>query len=416
MIDLGWLLFPLSPSPLNAQADVIAYNNSQEESGSRLFCWYCLLAAMLLNVVTTFWALKSRPKSLQVLIKLWEKVQLFLPALRLDEDSLQSRIIAIVWLHILSFCVFLSVALLATFQLGWSPQFSTPYPYLSLKTILYIKAGTCLIVVSGILHNSDIWEIFAEFGCIKPCQGRYLSRRSRLFLKRGFHGPAVLITPSFISFNGVVKIFDAIAGVFMWISLVHARAIDGYNAIQQIQAMIGLSFLALSLSDLWGFVLVAAVFYHSKLAIKNYDEHNADLEDKDSDIEDQLSRHIAAIETKQLYEIKNPNDFSLTWRSLPCGMIVQSSTTDKCPNLDQCNEYIKNRGFIIVASGILHREVIKIFAFALNDNIQCLVAVEFDWRSRGSCIQLKCPVKSFLEFFLQKFNAEELFGGKFHCE
>jgi len=411
IVNLSWLLFPYYTIPLSPVTDILAYNMMQEKSTTRLFCWYCLLLSTLANIILPFFALKSRTNSRNVMWELWNKSRLFLPVipsharLKSFKTSLPSRFIAITWLHLLSSLIFFSIGLVAHFQLGYSPIFATSYPFLTLNTFIYIKAGTCFAFVLTMLHNIDFCDFFAEFGCINPCHIHYRNRRRRLLLKRGFQGPAVLITSNFILFSGCVKLIDEVAGVFMWISLSHAQAVDSLD-MKQIKLIIGLSHLSLLLCDTLGLLLVITAIYSFRSTM------DSDDQDIIITIEEMTLKSVGKhLSRKSLdSELRSPSDFSFMWKNLPSGKFIESIVTGP-PSLDKCLKFLEMRNFIVIASGVVDQAV-KVFAFALKDNVPGLAAVEIDTNSAR--IELKCREERLIDVFIRQLAPEELFGGKFY--
>jgi hypothetical protein len=207
----------------------------------------------------------------------------------------------------------------------------------------------------------------------------------------------------------LVKLFDEVAGIFMFASLVHAHKIEGSNAIKQMQITIGISFLTLSISDVLGLCLVAVVFYYSRSAIDFDHSVNPDDEEVDS-----IKNHHEEY-SLSLKVIQSPEDFLLIWRSLSCRMISMSRLTDRqlIPRMDYVIDIIEKRHFTVVASGMTDSDVIKIFAFTFIDGIYGLVCIECLNRIR---LEFKCKEKKMLTVFYDALCPEAIFGGSFSSE
>lgn len=225
----------------------------------RISTWYAVMIGIFFKLGTLYSLMGEARRS-----SVWKKVYVFFPPITSKVPQningvLQSRVVAVMGLECISSLLILALALLVQFKLNWSPHFTSPSPFLPLKTIMVAKSISGIALVLGILHNTNVFEALAKYGCLQPCFDWYLRRRNHSDQQRG--APIVLVTSSFLRFNGCLKLINFCIGIFMWVSLLWAHRLGGGTKPKDVTIILGLLTLLLILTDILGITLWVTVIW-----------------------------------------------------------------------------------------------------------------------------------------------------------
>jgi hypothetical protein len=254
-LDLDWLIGDYYPITLDKdnQLFVDGTNSLIIKKATE----YIIALGIILKVCTLLFYLKKTPTGLQVILSFWGKIKFFLPCSLLScsdsqnilLQSLESRVIAIIWLELVSSLVIICSSIYAHLQLSWAQQFQLKEGVLALVdlaiiNLLYIKGASGIIVVMAISKNCSKRAIFSEFGCVHDDDNIRVK---------------VLINREFLVFNGFLKLLNFSIGIIAWINLLSAWGIAGSDAPKEIKVILVILMLAHILTDILATSLFAMV-------------------------------------------------------------------------------------------------------------------------------------------------------------
>lgn len=242
-IDSDWLASHYFVASLREEADYLAFRIEQEESLTRAFAWYGLMINIFLKMTCLNVSMKSSLQGRSIRNKLWERGHVFIPPLmkQLPKDfdaAVRARVIAITWIELICSILFFAYFFVILFDGVAATHFQASKKQMfSLQGILILKGTSGIFVVLSLAHHLRLKDFFSQFGCTFICptifetQSRTRSRgRSKMLSTMKKSLSCILF----------VKTLDFGVGVLLWISLVSARKILGWDAPKEVTTMMDL--------------------------------------------------------------------------------------------------------------------------------------------------------------------------------
>lgn len=384
-VDIDWLTSDYYPLTLDSNTDSFNYRSTKETLMS--VSWYLVLIGSLFKLSSLITILFHSPNGRTIVQGIWNKLQVFLPPRRLSSvpGDIESRVIAILWLELISSISFFLLAIYVQTQLSWAPHFSTPILFTSITNLIYLKALFGLLLVIAILRNTKLSLLCSELNCF---MGTSVDQ----------HYHKVRIDKQFLCFNGGLKSLSSTIGGFLWVWLAFAVKL-GTN--KEVCFVLGAMFITLSITDIIS-TLNGIVVVYSYYSIKpeTRDEiitHIAEVpgnDDRCVEFDIALDPSPAAL---------NPGEFSLLWKS--CSKVESVRyTVLRAPTMQECINIFEQNKFHPVAFGLLgSSKVMKIFLFAKSSSTRetrsYLVEIIFDPIAMMVNVQTKATVSSSAQAF-----------------
>ncbi len=189
------------------------------------------------------------------------RVRYFLPSMTKFTDTLTTlrkidleifrRVVAIVWIQLVTAITLGVLGTVAWIYYGSTAQFSSVYVGASLNTTIFVKALTSFLVVAAAFTNLDMEAVFEPFGCLKILSGRKISATYEM----GF----VTHKEKQVRRMTAAKILDCASGAWCAVALVAGSS--GVPLLQIFTASIPpLVMLAVLVSDVWVPVLFLVLY------------------------------------------------------------------------------------------------------------------------------------------------------------
>lgn len=173
--------------------------------------------------------------------------------------DVRGRIIAIGWMHLVAALLYFTLFMVLLLYLDYSAFYLDPTSTFSLPTFLAFKTLTSLILLVGVLYDTDIRLCLWHFGCL-GCWIDYIRkyiRRKRIEL----HGFPLMFSFSNARFLilSLLKILDFLWGMYGWTLVGYAFGAKFKSLNTNLQILYGLVSFALVVFDLWVLFLLLGV-------------------------------------------------------------------------------------------------------------------------------------------------------------
>jgi hypothetical protein len=167
-LDVDWLISDYYPVTLGVIEDQFIYNIQQSAIFSRNFAWYMIMMNIFLKTISLAILILDSKVGNQMINEAWDKLHLFFPptSTKIPENLnviMESRIIAIGWVELISSLLIIILATYANLRLSWAPQFQSRPVLTTLPNILYLKGISGTLLVMALMRNCNKRAIF---GCL----------------------------------------------------------------------------------------------------------------------------------------------------------------------------------------------------------------------------------------------------------
>ncbi len=437
-IDIDWLISDYYPVPLNANADTFIYSIQQEAILSRDFAWLTMMMNILLKTLSFVVLLFDSNIGSQMLSTAWKQIQLFLPPtstsnvpLNVEElkAAMESRIIAIVWVEMISTALIIILAIYANLRLSWDPLFQSKLALVTVQNTLYLKGVMGILLVMALLKNCNKSYLLSGFWSFD------LNSRSPRNYK-------VKIDGIFLRFNGTLKFISTVIGILTLCSIIHAWAFQTIKTPKEVRVVLGIMVTSLIMTDFLAVTLFITVFcyahkYNSLNAMNpkpalsfsnGYNQYCDDLEriDATSNKSFIVPLGVSPTSTSKITDTMilskdvacSPSEFSRKWKSLNPGSCY-NFVTSRIPTLDECKIVLERNRFYPIASGIVDGGyILRLFIVAQPVNVPVLFLCEVSFEPIKMYLKLElklCPSQAAWGHlnaldFLETLPLVELFG------
>ena len=157
-----------------------------------------------------------------------------------ERSEIFSRIVALLWLHIVGSFVLLFSAICAIAEYSWTPQFSKSMHGMSLMVLLFIKSISSTLVVGSIYKNMD------TAACMFPFYRCWKSEFE----------PMIIYEKAWLKGMTYGKLLDFAIGIWTWTAYSSANRIVGRPYSDSLSALMFFIFVGLFLIDVWAPLLL----------------------------------------------------------------------------------------------------------------------------------------------------------------
>ena len=105
-----------------------------------------------------------------------------------------------------------------------------------------------------------------------------------------------------------------------------------------------------------------------------------------------------------------PQEFSEEWTALPNTGLGFSCLTQHSPLLMEVVAHLKERGFFVIASGVVDEGTMKLYVLGQAQGVRCLLEVGFIFGEQRLSIMLRCREEGEVNVFVKCLNLKKLFG------
>ena len=413
-LDVDWLISDYYPVTLGVIEDQFIYNTQQSAIFSRNFAWYMIMMNIFLKTISLAILILDSKVGNQMINEAWDKLHLFFPptSTKIPENLnviMESRIIAIGWVELISSLLIIILATYANLRLSWAPQFQSRPVLTTLPNILYLKGISGTLLVMALMRNCNKRAIF---GCLVSSSSKPDSPSS--------HNRKVLIDRSFLRFNGTFKCFTTVIGICTWYSLLTVWSLGGGDIPKEVRIVLGMLATSMVLTDVLALALFVTVFCYaynmsdlhtteginltrhgnssSRRNILDYTQNEpsrshlqiSDTTSNRSFLGSRLVSFGKPLTAKGAAFILadnvacDPTNFSLKWKLLGPGTRFDCATT-KIPTINECNMTFEQHRFFPVASGVVDGGcILRLFLIAkythspVDAPILCLCELSFE--------------------------------------
>ena len=182
--------------------------------------------------------------------------------------EIRARILAIGWISFVAVVVFAGLFVVAIVAFSYAQLFNAGKYGITLSGFLILKTVSSAVVLAGVLYDADVVLCLGYFGCLAfTCGMAYVksyTRRKKEQLGGWPHAFAFNeLRFKFLAFLKVIDFGIGLVGCF------HLSMLFGVGFLSQpgaMKAFVSLILLALAVTDWWGWVLFASVFWlHGRL-------------------------------------------------------------------------------------------------------------------------------------------------------
>lgn len=219
-------------------------------------------AVMMLSKAILFYEFLQNVQGAQRVRKyLHRRFRLFLFPLeqpkRIMRD-VRGRYLALAWLHVVSFCMFLSLWFILVYVMDYNVYFLNGFSSQYLIWFLAGKAATTLACIFGLWYDIDVCLCLLHFGCCvftMPAIRRYIRQRRAVL---GGYPLAVSFFPFRFTLWQILKAVDLLVGGGLWV-IVGMNAGSRKALEATMYAFLASLGFVLCVSDVWSLLIIIGI-------------------------------------------------------------------------------------------------------------------------------------------------------------
>jgi len=182
--------------------------------------------------------------------------------------DIRARILAIGWVSLAAVVVYAGLFVVAVVAFSYAQLFNAGRYGITLSGFLVLKTVSSAVVLAGVLYDADVVLCLGYFGCLAfACGMAYLkSYTRRQKEKLGGWPHAFAFNELRFKVLAFFKLVDFGIGLVGCFHLSNLFGVGFFSQPDAMKAFVSLILLALAVTDWWGWVLFASVFWlHGRL-------------------------------------------------------------------------------------------------------------------------------------------------------